>query len=175
MTRSIAESIARLALARGADGDEFTSSVYLETLIDLDADVMRRACSGLSKQSRGEFESAMPSVGQIRERCAEIAQTDLETQQRMLLGAAPKSENHEPTFYCLDCQDEPNGWRESRCRGVAPFAASDDGKYSPCGRTHSHLPHPFVDRCRCLPHNPVIAAARDRMMKSVQKHSGRRA
>jgi len=72
----------------------------------------------------------------------------------------------EPTYECLDCKDEPNGWRMWWCPGVelAGRAQPDDitARHS-CGRTMAHAPHSYADRCPCLPTNQTIQRAKERM------------
>lgn len=46
--------------------------------------------------------------------------------------------NDEPTFACIKCWDEPNGWQQRRiCNGHE------------CERRKPHAPHTFTMRCPC--------------------------
>lgn len=175
----VGEAISRLAIARGATmTDERIGDVYLDALADLDPNLVRRACADLAKLPRAEFEPMMPSVGAIRVVCGDLAQTDAAEAAKRLLGPAPNRDRDEPTYYCPNCHDEPNGWRLYECRGSGPLAATLDRPYSPCGRAKTHGPHSFAERCACLPHNPVIREAKERMRAFRQKRDdehGRRA
>jgi len=173
VSRAVADAVARLAIARAAEIDEFMSQVYVQTLEDLDAGLVRRACGYLARLERGEFESAMPSVGTIRNTCATIAAEDARANAQKLLGAMPKSDRAEPTYYCLDCHDEPSGWRVFTCRGVGEGASTADTKWTPCGRIKPHGAHSFAEKCVCLPYNPVSKAARDRMAVAQVKRTTR--
>lgn len=170
----IGEALARLAVARGGRIDAMQSDVYLDGLLDLPPDLVQRACLDIGKRPRVEFDSILPSVGEIRAEVETVRRTDVETDARRLLGSAPKNRGDEPTFYCLDCHDEPNGWRIYQCRGVGEVAKRGDGDYSPCGRTKTHTPHAFAELCACLPHNPVIARAKEQMRKARQKFNEKR-
>ncbi len=75
-------------------------------------------------------------------------------------------EKDAPKFHCLDCRDEPNGWRIFLCPGV-PVEASKRREQSdvpiyPCSRLLRHPGHSYAERCECLPTNPNIAKAKER-------------
>lgn len=76
----------------------------------------------------------------------------------------------EPTYHCIDCKDEPNGWRVFWCPGVGD---SHSGELLPgraiCARRHDHYPHSYVERCGCIDTNPVIQTHRLRMREAAVK------
>ena len=77
----------------------------------------------------------------------------------------------EPTFHCLECFDEPHGWRLHWCRGAGTSRVAVEDKGSrfmgmatrECGRMKRHPPHSFTDPCACRDTNPVIARHRERL------------
>lgn len=165
----VAEALSRLSIARGGSPDARVGEVYLDALDDLDADLVRRACDALARQPRAEFESALPSVGAIRVVAAKLIAQDADAQALSMLLPAPKDEANGPRYFCLDCRDEPSGWRIFDCRGIGEFASIETRTWTPCGRTKEHRPHSFAERCHCAPYNPVSKAARDRMAVARQK------
>lgn len=162
----VSGALTYLSAARQASIDEETFGVYMLALNGLEPDVIERACYALGAKQRKAFEPAMPTVGDIREACGDVAREDAATQAKALLLPAPPTKENEPTFHCFECMDEPNGWRLFYCLGkgdLHQFAppAHAPGPVFPCGRLKRHPPHTYAERCKCLATNPVIARAKE--------------
>jgi hypothetical protein len=178
------EALVRLAVARGAGHlmDDTVSQVYLDALEDVDIDALRKSCRELGIEARGQYETALPSVGVIRERAEEIVRREAHDAQKRLLGALPK-EAKDPTFFCLACFDEPNAWRiyycfgdgQSRTGEVPAHITSRGMALAACGRHgDNHIPHAYAEKCACSDVNPVIAQHRERAVRYVAKKAGGR-
>lgn len=166
----IAEALTRLAIARGAILDETTTDVYLRQLTAIepihDPVLITRACEELGNFERGEMELALPAVGTIRARCESILSRDAaETAAKKLL-PFPKSDEDGPTFFCLDCRDETNGWRMFYCPGIGALRVNAlpahyaDLTATVCARHNNHGPHVYTEHCACHGRNPVAAERR---------------
>lgn len=171
MQLSAAESLSRLAIARTAELDDVTLTVYLDALEDIDPPMLRRACLDLAKQPRKDFEAALPSVGMIRERCSELVRLDQVADAATRLLPMPQSDETGPRYACLDCHD--TSWRMFGCSGSGPVRgippnAPDISAY-PCGRIKAHSPHTYAERCACWETNPVIARDRQWMRERLGK------
>lgn len=174
---SAGAALARLAIARGSVPDEATAVIYLDLLQDVDAACLAEACDELAREPRREFESALPDVGTIRARAEDVGRRwRAEAAHAKLLPAPHKSHDREPTFFCLDCLDEPNALRIFWCYGVGSQRVGIDAKpdrahgaIHPCGRLQEHGPHTYAERCQCSETNPVIARARERERASKAK------
>jgi hypothetical protein len=167
----IAKAIYELAVARGSTADKAQQKVYLRQLEDLDPGLVERACYALGKLPRREYQAALPEVGLIRERVAEIARQDADCEAARKLLPLPAADDDPRTWvHCPDCHDESSCWREVWCIGGGAMA--DRESHSPhhrstrpilrtyCGRKMAHGPHSYVMRCGCWETNPVIAARR---------------
>jgi len=159
----LTRALAALAVARGAEADEFALQVYLEALSDVDVRLLERACFDLAREPRAEFESALPPVATIRSQASAILRVDSKVQAEAQLLPMPKSQDDEPRYFCPDCLDEPNGWRVHQCSGwKAPVVDERttarleglDGRH--CGRRIQHIAHSFCERCHCWQRNPVV-------------------
>lgn len=152
-------ALSYLSAARQANPDPETAGVYLTALSDVDPALLERACRELANEPRGEYGTALPDVGTIRRRCEALAVADQDRAERAKLLPMPASRRNEPTYHCLQCFDEPNGWLVRVCPG------DDVGTVDEyhCGRVHTHARHTFAMRCECLPTNPVIRWKKDRM------------
>ena len=165
----LAEALTRLAIARGATLDELTLDVYATSLEDLPAETVRRACLDLGRQPRKDFESALPSVGTIRERSAELVRLDQVALEASRLLPMPQTDEDGPRYACLECRD--TAWREFACagrgqsKGIAPSSATVSAY--PCARLKAHGPHTFAERCQCVDTNPVIARQREFMRERM--------
>lgn len=81
----------------------------------------------------------------------------------------------EPTFECVSCWDETNGWTFLWCPGEGKLRAraedkpkrADEMPMTRCGRPHAHRQHLFVVRCHCWPGNTVARVRRER--ESIRK------
>lgn len=169
----VAIALRDLAIARGGemDGDQY--AVYLRALADQTPALVERACAEIGIEPRGAFESVVPPVGQIRARVAELARRDRETDasRRLLPMPADARPDREPTFFCLDCLDEPSGWRLWWCpgRGVRRTFERREDDVTPmaeCARGAEHAPHAYAARCACVDTNPVIARHRQRLAEA---------
>lgn len=171
----VGDALASLAIARGTMLEDFSAVVYAEALADVEASLVQRACYQLAKLPRREYDSALPSVGAIRERCEAIARADRDAADKARLLPAPKehAEDDPRTWvFCSTCQDEPSGWQTVWCQGAGKprdtrRAAPDAMHLQPCGRRIEHPPHSFAVKCRCYPTNPE--AARKREQQRVRK------
>lgn len=168
----IGASLTRLAIARGASLDESIAVVYLTDLADLDPALVARACGVLAKLKREDYETALPSVGTIREHVEALSRDDARAQARQQLLPMPLEVADSRTWvHCRHCNDEPSGHRLFWCEGTGEYR--DHAKPCPldtplsaithqqCARRHPHMPHTYADRCACLPTNPAIARKRD--------------
>lgn len=177
---AIAEALARLAIARSTVLDEVTLAVYADALEDVDPALVARACAALSRERRGEFETALPDVGTIRERCESLAAEDIEAARRRMLPALPVSDDDGPRYFCLSCRDESSGFRPFWCPGSGEHRTLDrparsEGSIVDCGRSHPHGSHDYVARCECWQRNPVVEARRQRQhVKREASTRGRR-
>jgi hypothetical protein len=155
-----------LSAARQADPDPETAVVYMTALSDISDDAIERACHELAKRPRKDFEPALPTVGTIRETALALQQADADLAARAKLLPWPsKAQPDEPTFFCVQCFDEPNGFRVFACPGVGDQRDATMGlapDRHPCGRPKSHRPHTYSERCGCVDTNPVIRAHRER-------------
>ncbi len=87
--------------------------------------------------------------------------------------------NDEPTYHCLDCYDEPNGWRVYWCQGDGEYRKSPQDKPAvekhattrDCERNKAHYPHTYTERCGCFYTNPIRAAARERRKQAAQERA----
>lgn len=168
----LASALADMAIGRGGTFDDYQTPVYLRGLADLDVSLLERACRLLALEKRAEFEPVVPSIGVIRERAEQIGRQDTAQAAAAKLLPAPKREGDEPTYFCHECHDEPNGWRIFWCRGAGVelvVETRDRGDVFPCARKDKHKPHAYADRCKCLPYNPVIAKARERQRAFVDR------
>ena len=160
---AILEAITRLAVARGAQADDVQLDVYADTLRDLSPFLIRRACDVLAKRPRREYETALPSCGEIRDLVQQIARDDADADARNLLAPLPQDEQKP---FCNQCFDETSGWRINWCPGDGPerdpikSGRSHAVRVADCGHGKRHHPHEFADRCPCYATNPVIAKRR---------------
>ncbi len=161
----IGRALVRLGIARQSPCDEGTQQVYGEALVLFPPTVVETSCRTLSLEARPEFSTAFPDLGTIIAACT--AETERLKVDTLKLIAAQRPE-HEPTYYCLDCRDEPNGWRIWFCRGVNETRTilTQGLSVHACGRMQDHPAHTYAEPCACLPHNPEIARAKARMQAS---------
>lgn len=187
----IASALAELAIARGGVLDEHQTPVYVRGLADLESGDVRAACDALAREPREDYGTVLPDVGTIRARAFEVARDRADEAARAKLLPPPRRrDDDEPTFHCLACFDEPNGWRQFWCPGsgalrvdVSQRHARHDGlAIAGCGRLKAHGPHAYTERCTCVDTNPVIAEHRrkqaeyqQRRAASVPRRSDRRA
>lgn len=166
-----AEALSRLAIARATTLDDITLSVYLDALADVSPNVLAEACAELARLPRRDYDSALPSVGTIRERCSAVLEVRAANERVANLLSMPDTENPDvPTFFCTECLD--TSWRLFDCAGKGDKSSlSTLPRYTryPCGRPKSHPRHTFAERCACVPMNPVIAAWRERDRAAKQK------
>ncbi len=169
MTMPISDAIARLAIARGSMVDDLTSDVYLDALADVSPELVRAACLELSKLPRADYETALPSVGTIREYCDRVAKRlESEAAAKRLL-PVPKGDQDGPRVFCPHCQDEPSGWYLVWCHGSGqgfkstPHERHADLEPCVCARRPSHPAHSWAVKCSCVDVNPIIAKSRARM------------
>jgi hypothetical protein len=163
----MAASLTNLAAARSAVADEASLRIYTKLLADLSPILVSRACMELALEPRRDYETALPSVGTIRERAAALqAHADQIAATAKLL-PMPASEDDPRTFvFCTDCQDEPSGWRIFWCHGSGnqfrenPSARDEGFQRGPCDRKIDHAAHTFVVRCHCYGTNPKVAKAK---------------
>jgi hypothetical protein len=164
----IADALHRVALARATSLEDDTIEVYLDALADLDATLVAQACRELAKLERREYDTALPSVGTIRERVARIGDAMAAARAAAKLLPLPASDQDGPRFLCLDCRDESNGWRHWWCPGAGDLrrqalpTAWSGTSICECGQRREHAPHPYVTRCTCWETNSVIARRRER-------------
>lgn len=176
----IGEALTRLAVARGGLLDDTTSEVYLDCLGDLDPMAVGLACEDLALEPRREFDPVLPPVGEIRIRAEAIARREqAEAAARKLL-PMPRPDESAPRYVCPVCRDEASGWRLFWCPGRGGLRTFDRPErdaelpMSECGRSATHVPHTYADRCACVETNPVIAAHRQRQTESVRRRKDRR-
>lgn len=131
----VLEALSRLAIARGVVADDVQLDVYADALADVSADAVQAACVELSRQSRKDYETAMPSVGVIRDTVTSVQRRAIAARSDWLLPPAPG----ERTYACDWCLDDPNGFVLLWCPEL------------PCGAWHGreHRPHEFAARCPC--------------------------
>jgi hypothetical protein len=155
-----------LALALNHGLPEEQVSVFAFALKDLPLPLVRMATMRLAQTER-----FWPKVADVRAMVETLAREQRDAEARAKLALPPPTSEREPTFYCLACLDEPSGWRLWWCPGVGPsrtFDRSDrDTRMSmaECGRRMHHTPHTYAVKCECLPTNPVIAKARERLAR----------
>lgn len=176
----IGQALAKLAVARGGLLDDITAEVYLERLSRFDPVLVRRACAELSDVPRKAKETALPDVGKIIETAESLARTDAMNAAMKKLGPMPGETDHQPTYFCTDCFDEPGAWRLRWCQGVGEqrtFQRPDRDAHVPagfCGRAHvGHAPHVYAERCACRDVNPVIARHRANQAAHVASRGSR--
>lgn len=173
---TIASALVDMAIARGGTFDDYQTPVYLRGLVDLDARLVARACEQIGLETRASYEQVVPAVGIIRARVVALSRDDAAKEAAAKLLPAPVAEPDEKPYFCLECRDEPHGWRTYWCRGKGPQAVIDQLERTgvlPCARRHSHDPHTYVDRCGCYEVNPVSAAHRRRMAEFQTRKSMR--
>lgn len=170
---SVGDVLIRLAVARGGLLDDVMSEVYLDKLDRFDPGLVRRACDEWSEVPRDKFEPVLPPVPDLIRTIERLAHEDAEASaSRKLLPMPGGRDRDEPTFFCLDCHDEPNAWRVFWCQGDQSIAVAEvppgakGVAIARCGRTHLHAPHSFADKCGCQHVNPVIAAHRRKFAES---------
>lgn len=169
---TIGDALVRLAAARGGLLDDVTSEVYLERLSRLDALLVKRACEHWSDIPREDFQPVLPPVGLLIETAERFARDDQAQIAAAKLLPAPVREDDEKPYFCLECRDEPYGWRAYWCRGKGKSAVIDQPDRSgvlPCARRDSHSPHSYVERCSCFDVNPNSAAHRRRITEFQQR------
>ncbi len=166
----MASALAALALARGGLIDEAQVVVYLRLMADADTALVERACEAIAREPRDDFDPVLPSVGAILERAKSMAASDAKVAAAARLLPMPKSDEDGPRYFCLDCFDEPSGWRIHQCAGwQAPVIDARttarleglDGRH--CGRRTVHHAHSFSERCHCWQYNPVVAERKKRL------------
>lgn len=172
----IASALADMAIARGGTFDDFQTPVYLRGLVDLDSHLVARACDALGREPRADYTPVVPPVGTIRQRVLDLARVDAAAESAAKLLPAPVSEPDEKPYFCLECRDEPYGWRVVWCRGVGSMASTGTPKDTTltvlvCARRGSHPPHTYTERCTCYGVNPVSAAHRRRMHEAIQRRA----
>lgn len=165
---TVGDALVRLAAARGGLLDDVTSEVYLERLSRFDPHLVKRACEHWSDVPRQEYQPVLPPVGTLIETAERFAREDAAKESAARLLPAPVAEPDEKPYFCLECRDEPHGWRSFWCRGVGAFASGGGPDGTPiasrtCARRASHGPHVYVERCGCYDVNPNSAADRRRM------------
>jgi hypothetical protein len=69
---SVNHAVSCLAIARAVPMDDGQLRVYIDGLLDLDLELVEEACRALGKLKRQAGETALPSIGDIRDRCWEI-------------------------------------------------------------------------------------------------------
>ena len=84
---TILRSLINLSIARQAEFGEPEQRVYVNLLKNLEPTRVSRACADLAREPRGEYESAMPPVGEILARCNE------EIRREMLAEEAKRREH----------------------------------------------------------------------------------
>ena len=169
-SQRITRSLVKLGIARQSPCDEGTQQVYGEALVLFVPAIVEAACRTLSLEARPEYSTAFPDLGTIVQACRdEEAKRKADTLKLI----ASKRPEHEPTYYCPDCRDEPNGWRIWWCRGIPQTLEiiPKSPHVHACGRMQEHPAHTYAEPCACIPHNPEIARAKERMNASRQKKS----
>lgn len=175
---TIGNALVRLAAARGGLLDDVTSEVYLERLSRFDPFLVKRACEHWSDIPREDYQPVLPPVGALIETLEQFARDDRAELAAAKLLPAPVAEPDEKPYFCLDCHDEPYGWRSLWCRGVGQHASTSGPKdpnlgIRACARRQSHSSHTYVERCACFEVNPNSAAHRRRMAEHQQKKAMR--
>lgn len=176
---TIGDALVRLSAARGGLLDDVTSEVYLERLSRFDPLLVKRACEHWSDVPRQEFQPVLPPVGSLIDTVERFARDDAAKDAAAKLLPAPVAEPDEKPYFCLECHDEPYGWRSLWCRGVGLQASTGNPKdhtlsIRPCARRNSHYPHTYVERCACFDVNPNSAEHRRRMAEFANKKAGAR-
>jgi hypothetical protein len=171
----IGEALTRLAVARGGLLGETESDVYLDRLQRFDAALVSRACAEWSDIARGQYDSLLPSVGQLIATIERISLDDATRASAARLLPMPQDEVHEPRYACPTCQD--GYWVTRWCpgNGAARAEAKPAGAHwfptMQCGRRGAHALHTWAERCVCIDVNPVIAAQRQRQREAVERRA----
>lgn len=76
--------------------DRETSAAYLVGVQDIPPAVLEQACRDIGMRARGEYESAWPELGVIRERCSVIQRMQRERRESRRLLAEAKPEPLSP-------------------------------------------------------------------------------
>jgi len=173
---TIASALADMAIARGGTFDDYQTPIYLRGLVDLDSQLVARACEALGLEPREDYTPVVPPVGTIRQRVGELARKDTAAEAAKKLLPLPVSEDNEKPYFCLDCRDEPYAWRVYRCggRGKAAGMVGGEGAVFACARRNDHAAHTYVERCGCYSTNPVSAEHRRRMDAAKAKRETKR-
>lgn len=172
MNLVVHEALSRLAIARASELDDLTAQVYLEGLADIEPQTVSRACADLAKLPRRDYDTALPSVGTIRERCQMVSAAELAAEAAAKMLPMPVTEDDEPRYFCLDCFD--TAWRLFDCAGKGPQASLEKIPTLtrfPCARLKAHPPHSYAEPCKCIDTNPVIAADRKRQHERLEKQT----
>jgi len=69
---TVGHALSELGIARGVQLDDAHLLVYTRALIDLDTELVVEACRYFGLQKRKDGETALPSVGDLRDRCRRI-------------------------------------------------------------------------------------------------------
>jgi hypothetical protein len=168
----IVRAVIRLGVVRQAPLDEAGQQVYVEGLADIDPYVVEAACLKLGAAVRGEFETTFPSLGLILETCRTVTRPDPTVVTALLIEAKHRGEGDEPTYFCLNCFDEPHNWRVFHCAGVGmkvPREPPAGVTPYPCARRQAHYGHTYTEKCKCANVNPNSRKARERMALSRTK------
>lgn len=171
VSADVRRALSALALAvnHGLEDEQLKVTAY--ALREVPASLVRRACLRLAETSK-----FWPRPVELRECADEIARDDAQQAAAAKLLPLPASEDNEPRFFCLDCRDEPFGWRVFKCggKGKAAGIARGDGTVYACSRRKDHAAHSYVETCACAQTNPVSAAHRRRMDEARVKAERRR-
>jgi len=121
----------------------------------------------------------VPDVGTVRATVAAIAHEDSQAAKLKALAPMPMADDEGPRFFCLNCHDEPAGWRPFWCPGTGSGRTFDrpdraDGSTVECGKHRAHTAHQYVHRCECYETNPVIAEHRRREVRRASEKKARR-
>jgi hypothetical protein len=161
MSEIKATSLDILAVARQAtDFDDAAKAVYLELLRDITDDSIRDACRSLALKPKDDFNTTMPSVGDIRH---EVGQLAFRREQRLALPPRSTRFNEQHGRWrnlardgaaAIDAKRAGNAW-------TLDAGAHEDGKlfihddaHGPRFRCDSCNDTGWIDeRCHGSPHN----------------------
>lgn len=112
---TIGHAVAEMGIARAVQLDDAHLMVYANGLVDLDLELVVVACRHLGKQKRREGETALPSIGDIRDRCHQIRADEKRAEEQRAFDEAYHRAN-DPMPQAR--RDALNSWLKDAIRAV---------------------------------------------------------
>lgn len=137
----------RLAWAKNAKVEPEQIAVYVEETAQVPVEVLTDACRRLIRAAT----YGLPSIGDVLLAVDDVQRARI-AQVKTLPGKADESDRR-AWVHCRKCNDEPSAWLPPMwCQGSGAGWLEAQHVILPlsqCGRSQSHAPHSFTERCEC--------------------------